>query len=204
METVLITLHGEQLGSVVPAPGGVVPHADIERHVVIRANDYFGVRHIANMYYMGPLVNDGKQVLGYYIVESDDAGDEDLVFKLEDMSAKKELALEELISPEPGAANWPSLEAAVHFKFLQAVARGLVFICSKCSHVQDGGGMVKSEHYDADGGVFIFDAACNKCSRTNTLREVRPYSELFSFLQEAVRTTSPNQVKREVEGDEVV
>lgn len=185
MQTVLITLHGEELGSVVPAPEGVLPHAAVERHVVIRVNDYFGARHIANMYFTGPLLTDGKEVLGYYIVESDEAGDEDLVFKLEDFTMKKEQAFDKFLE-EHEPPKFTTLSHAVTHKLHALVCKGSVFICSKCSQLQQGGGTVKTVKYDNSGGVFIVEAACNSCSRLNTLREVRTYSILFELLQKAV------------------
>lgn len=201
MQTVLVTLHGEQLGSIVPAPDGVIPHADIAHHITVRTNDYFGSRSISNMYFMGPLLNDGKEVLGYYIVES--SSSDDLVFKLEDMSLKrKEPGFIEDPGTAPHLRRYPTLEAAVRLRFFNKICQEVVFICASCAHVQKGGGAVTSELHTQESGVYILSVPCYNCGTVNTLREERGYAELFILLQEAVGETNPQQVDRfEPEGE---
>lgn len=201
MQTVLVTLHGEQLGSIVPAPDGVIPHADIAHHITVRTNDYFGSRSISNMYFMSPLLSDGKEVLGYYIVES--PASDDLVFKLEDMALKRKEA--DFID-DPGMSDqgcrYPTLEAAVRLQFYNKISQEVVFICSSCSHVQQGGGVITSELQTQENGVYILSAACHNCGASNTLREEKTYAELFTLLQEAIGATNPRRVDRfEPEGD---
>lgn len=194
MQTVLVTLHGEQLGSVVPAPDGVLPHADIAHHITVRTNDYFGSRSISNMYFISPLLDDGKEVLGYYIVESKSC-DDDLVFKLEDMALKRK-APDFIEDVPPPARCLPSLEVAVRQKFFVKICEDVPYICAACSHLQQGGGKVQSEVYTQEGGVYMVTVSCQKCGASESLREEKSYAELFMLLQQAVKATSPHQVQR--------